>query len=107
MMVEEESSLFASLDTVRLELRCVSGRDAQQTSKLMTEAVSRRVASWPCPFSEEMAMERIRLMRRLAVEGRALPFAITRKPDDELIGWAMLVRHKDVHTRASLGYWLG
>lgn len=106
-MVEEELSPVEPLETARLKLRCVSRRDALPTSKLITEPVSRWVAGWPCPFSEEMAAKRIGLMRRLAVEGDALPLAIMRKPQDELIGWIVLVRDKDIRTRASLGYWLG
>ena len=36
--------------------------------------------------------KRAGMMRRLAVEGAALPLAIIRKPQDELIGWIVLVR---------------
>jgi ribosomal-protein-alanine N-acetyltransferase len=102
-----EALTFESLETARLELRCVSPEDATETSTLMTEQVSRWVANWPCPFSEEMAAQRILLMRQRAVEGDALPFAIIQKADGRMIGWAMLVRDKNVRLRASLGYWLG
>jgi ribosomal-protein-alanine N-acetyltransferase len=106
-MVQEEPSPFESFETARLKLRCICRRDALPTSQLMTEPVSRWVANWPCPFSEEMAAKRIAMMRRLAIGGDALPLAITRKPQDELIGWIGLVRNEDARTHASLGYWLG
>jgi ribosomal-protein-alanine N-acetyltransferase len=106
-MVDEEPSPFEPFETARLKLRCVSLRDALPVSQLMTEPISRWVANWPCPFSEKMAVERIRTMRRLGGEGDALPLAITRKTHDELIGWIALVRDKDKRARASLGYWLG
>jgi ribosomal-protein-alanine N-acetyltransferase len=73
----------------------------------MTERVSRWLANWPFPFSEDAARQRIRQMQQLAVEGRALPFAIVRKADGRLIGWVTLVRDEPGASRASLGYWLG
>jgi ribosomal-protein-alanine N-acetyltransferase len=73
----------------------------------MTEQVSRWLANWPFPFSEEMGRQRIRQMQQLVVEGRALAFAIVRKTDSRLIGWVTLVRDKPSSPQASLGYWLG
>jgi ribosomal-protein-alanine N-acetyltransferase len=73
----------------------------------MTEQVSRWLANWPFPFSEDAARQRIRHMQQLAVEGRAIPFAIVRKTDGRLIGWATVVREKPGSSRASLSYWLG
>jgi ribosomal-protein-alanine N-acetyltransferase len=96
-----------ALETPRLTLRCVSEGDAIETSLLMTEQVSRWLANWPFPFSEEMSRQRIRQMQQWTVEGRAIAFAIVRKADGRLIGWATVVREKPGSSRASLSYWLG
>jgi ribosomal-protein-alanine N-acetyltransferase len=106
-LVAVQTCACESLETPRLTLRCVSEGDAAQTSMLMTEHVSRWLANWPFPFSEELSRQRIRQMQEMALEGRALPFAIVRKTDNRLIGWATLVRDKPGSSRASLSYWLG
>lgn len=95
------------LSTNRLLLRWVNAGDAVPTAKLMTIAVSRWLASWPIPFTAEMAQRRIGELRALALRGDALPFAITAKQDGELLGWAHIVREPRVAEAASLSFWLG
>lgn len=99
--------LFPPVETARLVLRCVAPGDAEATSALMTPEVSRWVATWPVPFTPEMAARRIAAMRRAAEARDALPFAVVVKTTSELAGWIMLNRHGDGPRRASLGYWLG
>lgn len=98
--------LFPSHETARLRLRCVNSGDAASTAALMTPGVSRWVASWPMPFTHDMAAARIELVRREALAGDALPFAIISRSSEELIGWATVKRESD-DRRGSLGYWLG
>ena len=46
-------------ETPRLRLRCVEGRDAPAIAEMMTEAISKRLASWPVPYTPVMAADRI------------------------------------------------
>jgi len=73
----------------------------------MTPAVSRWLASWPIPFTLEMAKERVAELRERAYRADALPFAIVASLNDELVGWATIVRNERDRTSASLGFWLG
>jgi len=98
---------FPSLETTRLRLRCVAPADAAATSSMMTPEVSRWVASWPLPFTPEMAAVRIETMRRAAFEGDALPFAVVEKGGGALAGWITISRNAENQRRGSLGYWLG
>lgn len=88
---------FDPVWTMRLKLRCVRPEDAARTSAMMTPAISRWVASWPVPFTPEMAAE----------EGRALPFAVERRSDGALLGWLGVHRDATDGRRGVLGYWLG
>ena len=101
------SEPFKPVLTARLRLRCLVPEDAGGISSLMTPAVSRWLASWPVPFTPEMASSRIVSMRELAFRGDALPFAVTDKDDGGLMGWVTLERHESGGTSASLSFWLG
>ena len=81
--------------------------DAVPVSAMMTAAVNRWVASWPVPFTPEMAAEWITKARRAAADGRTLPCAIERQSDAALVGWIGVTREASHHRRAMLGYWLG
>jgi len=105
--MDASSGLFAPLGTERLRLRCVRPDDAAQVSRLMTPAVSRWLASWPVPFTPEMAAERIAAAREAAEMGRLLPFAIERRFDGVLLGWISVTRDAKDDRRGALGYWLG
>lgn len=98
---------FEPLETARLHLRCVAPDDAAETSAMMTDTVGRWVAYWPVPFTLEMASERISRSRDLAFQGGLLPFAIVRKVDDRLMGWATVHRDPQAPRSASFGYWIG
>ena len=101
------SEPFEAQLTSRLEIRCVTADDAAATSLLMTPGVGRWLASWPIPFTPEMAGARIDALRQLAFRGDALPFAITSRTDGALLGWATILRNEGDRRSASLGFWLG
>lgn len=98
---------FDPVETVRLKLRCVRPGDAEHISAMMTPAISRWVASWPVPFTPEMAAARIAVALRAAETGRALPFVVERRSDGELLGWVSVNRDTVVSRCGVLGYWLG
>ncbi len=98
---------FPPIETTRLCLRCVTLEDAVPTSALMSPAVSDWLASWPLPFTVEMAKHRIDLARAVAIRGDALPCAIVVKQSETLAGWITLSRSDDDINRGALGYWLG
>jgi [ribosomal protein S5]-alanine N-acetyltransferase len=98
---------FEPRETRRLLLRCVVPMDAVATSALMTSEIGRWLASWPFPFTPEMAAERIHSMREMAFRGDALPLAVVTKFGNELAGWLTVSRDPKEVRRGSLGYWLG
>jgi len=101
------SEPFQALLTPRLKLRCVTADDAAATSSLMTPDVSNWLASWPIPFTPEMAGARIGALRERAFSGDALPFAKTARLTGVLLGWAVIERSERDRDSASLGFWLG
>lgn len=103
----EAEDPFQALETARLRLRCVIGEDAEATAKMMTPDVSRWIAYWPVPFTYEMAVARIEASRQRAYVGDALPFAVTEKASNDLIGWVTIYRDEGNRRRGSLGYWFG
>ena len=98
---------FEPVETERLLLRCVLPADATATSALITSEISRWLASWPFPYTPEMAANRIESMRDLAYEGNALPLAVVTKYNGKLAGWATVSRDFHQRRRGSFGYWLG
>ena len=106
-VVDSKADLFDSLETARLKLRCVDPGDAVAIAEMMTPAVSRWVASWPIPFTVQMAIERIASARQACAEGKALVCAIERRSDGVLLGWIAVTRQGSGERRAMLGYWIG
>ncbi len=88
-------------------MRCVEGRDAPAIAEMMTEAISRRLASWPVPFSPPMAAEKISSARGAAAERRSLPLVLERKSDGAICGWVSLVCPPGDDKVALTTYWLG
>lgn len=95
------------LETARLRLRCVEERDAAPLAGMMTERISARLASWPIPYTEPMAEERIQGLRGAALEGRCLPFIVERKGDGAVCGWISIARAPGDPEVALVTYWLG
>jgi ribosomal-protein-alanine N-acetyltransferase len=94
-------------ETHRLRLRCAEGRDAPAIAEMMTEAISKRLASWPVPFSPPMAEEKIVAARGAAAERRSLPLVLERKADGAICGWVSLICPPADNQVALTTYWLG
>lgn len=107
MTMSTNADLLDPVDTPRLRLRCVRLKDAAPLAELMTPAVRRWVASWPVPFTSDMAAERIARMRESARAGRELPFAVERRADGEVLGLVGVGQDRTDSRRGSLGYWVG
>jgi ribosomal-protein-alanine N-acetyltransferase len=88
-------------------MRCVEGRDAPAIAEMMTEAISKRLASWPVPFSPPMAEEKISSARGAAVQRRSLPLVLERKSDGAICGWVSLMCPPGEDRVALTTYWLG
>jgi ribosomal-protein-alanine N-acetyltransferase len=102
------SEIFQPIETSRLTLRCVRTDDAPAISALMVPDISRWMASWPVPFTLEMAIERIHRARDAAEAGDALPFIVERRVDGAIMGWLMISRvGPDAPDRGSVTYWYG
>lgn len=100
-------NILPPVDTERLRLRCAEDRDAPALSALMTDAVSRRLASWPVPYTPGMALDRISGVRLAAAERRSLPLVVERRADREVLGWISISRAPGDFDTALFTYWLG
>ena len=107
MCFSPASDMVPMIETARLRLRCVKPEDAAATAALITPAVSQWVARWPHPFTTDMAAARIADSCAAAAAGNELPFALVEKSLGVLIGWLVIHRHSQDHSRGSFGYWLG
>lgn len=95
------------LETEHARLRCAEPRDAAALAAMMSESVSRRLASWPVPYTPLMAADRIAGVRMAAAQGRSLPLVIERRSDGALAGWISISRAPGDEATALLTYWLG
>jgi ribosomal-protein-alanine N-acetyltransferase len=82
------------IETGRVRLRAVNPEDASAIARLMTLAVSRWLASWPYPLTEEAACERIERWRTAVAERRAFQCAVERQSDAMLMGWISVSREE-------------
>ena len=95
------------VDTGRLRLRCAEPGDAEALSAMMNDAISRRLASWPVPYTPVMAADRIAGVRMAAAEQRSLPFVVERRADGAVLGWISISRAPGDNETALITYWLG
>jgi RimJ/RimL family protein N-acetyltransferase len=95
------------VETERLRLRCAEEGDAAALAELMSEAVSRRLASWPVPYTPDMALDRISGVRMAAAERRSLPLIVERRSDGAVMGWISISRAPGEPETALITYWLG
>lgn len=102
-----DSPALPAVETPRLRLRCAEPRDADALSAMMTETVSRRLASWPVPYTKLMALDRIAGVRMAAAQRRSLPLVIERRADGAVVGWISVSRAPGDDGTALLTYWLG
>ena len=103
----DDVDIFPPVDTLRLRLRCAEPRDAPALAAMMSEAVSRRLASWPVPYTAPMALHRIAGVRKAAAEGRSRSMVIERRADGVVLGWISISRAPGNGTTALITYWLG
>ena len=92
------------IETARLRLRPPRPDDAPALSALMTPAVSRRMASWPAPFTPELAEARIATVLDAMARGDTICCVI--EHGAAIAGWIGAARLPGT-SRASFGYWLG
>lgn len=97
----------AAIATPRLLLRVPQPEDAAALAALMTAEVSRWLASWPHPFSEAMARQRIMDAGAAMREGRGIFRLVAARDGDTVMGWAGIVLAGGTPRGGSLGYWLG
>ncbi len=90
--------------TARLRLRPPRPDDAPSLAALMTPAVSRWMASWPVPFTLELAQARIASVRDAMAQGDTICCVI--EHEAAVAGWIGAARLPGT-SRASFGYWLG
>ena len=95
------------VDTERLRLRFAEPGDAGALAALMSDSVSRRLASWPVPYTPLMALDRIAGVRMAAAERRSMPLVVERRADGAVIGWISISRAPGDHATALITYWLG
>jgi ribosomal-protein-alanine N-acetyltransferase len=101
-----DEDLFEAVDTERTHLRCVRRDDAATVARLMTPAISRWLASWPTPVTEQWVETRILEAREEIVAGQALHFLVERRTDREVMGWIRVSRVQPNSRQGDLGYWL-
>src|SRR5688572_7728191 len=93
--------------TSRLRLRPPCPDDALDLSRLMSPAISARLASWPPFLIPGSAQLRVQQAIAAAAAGLALPLAVTRLSDNVVIGWISASRAEAEPRRAVLTYWIG
>lgn len=95
------------IETARLILRLPEADDAEAFTRLITPDISRWLGSWPVPFDHDRAMRKIADSRAAAEAGTLLPLVITRRADDEILGWLAIGGNPEIPGRGVLSYWLG
>jgi [ribosomal protein S5]-alanine N-acetyltransferase len=98
--------LFETIDTARLRLRCPHSEDAVVVANLMTPAISRWLAAWPAPITEQQAAAKILQAREEIALHQALHFLVERQTDNHIMGWIRVSRTEAHSTIGDLGYWL-
>lgn len=96
------------LETKRLYLRPIAGRDAEATAQLMTSDVAANLTTWPPCMTTEMARDRIRSAQEGFAGGRAVELAILDRSAWNLLGWISIgTLPDDKKDKARIGFWLG
>lgn len=102
-----EPAVSGAIETARLRLRSPVPGDAAAISRLMTAGISRWLANWPVPFSEEMAHQLIAEVTGLNDAQRGSFRVIERRGVAGAIGWLGMAVRQNAPQLADLGYWLG
>lgn len=78
--------LLPIVQTARLRLRAFEPGDAADLSRNMTPGVTRWLASWPDPVTQDYALARIERARAGMARGASLFYALERTEDGRVIG---------------------
>jgi ribosomal-protein-alanine N-acetyltransferase len=95
------------LCTPRLRLRTPDLSDSAALAGLMTEEISRRLASWPHPCDAAHVALRIEAAQARLACGAALALVVEHVAETRPIGWISLALPAPGLTHAMLTYWLG
>jgi len=98
--------LFEAIDTERIRLRCPRRNDAITVAGLLTPGISRWLASWPAPMTEQTAATRILKAREEIAESQALHFLVEHRADHAVMGWICVSRSETHSGVGNLSYWL-
>lgn len=99
--------LRQTIETERLKLRPFEERDAKTVQKYAGDyTVADTTLNIPYPYKDGMAEEWILSHQEKYESGELITYAITLKPDNEIIGAVGLTINKRFN-RAELGYWIG
>ncbi len=94
----------ASFETERLFVRACTPTDASALTSLMTPEISKWVAAWPTPLTEEQAEEVLCSVVEAANSGSVFGAVVIEAASGTVIGWCKL----DLDgAEAELGYWIG
>jgi len=74
---------------------------------MMTPAISRWLASWPAPLSQEEMTTRIIRAQAALADKQGINLIIEIKADGVIIGWTKVTRCEGDARRGDLSYWLG
>ncbi|MBE1294251.1 MAG: GNAT family N-acetyltransferase [Rhodobacteraceae bacterium] len=99
-----DSFLDFSIDTERLLLRPCRMEDADALTNLMTPEISRWVAVWPTPLSQQDTESILRNNIEAMQQGAVFAAVVLAKDSSDIIGWCKLDIAGDC---AELGYWIG
>lgn len=80
--------------------------DAITVARLVTPGISRWLASWPAPMTEQAAAARILKAREEIAVGQALHFLVEHRADNAVMGWICVSRSETLSGVGNLRYWL-
>lgn len=93
--------------TARLQLRPPRPDDAVALAALIGPKVSAFTATWPYPYTEAMAREKLAAVIAENTQGRGFYRAMTHRSDDTMIGWLAMGLSGDALRTGVLSYWVG
>jgi RimJ/RimL family protein N-acetyltransferase len=95
------------IETPRLRLRPPRLDDATTLIALITPKISAFTATWPYPYSADMAREKLTIVLAANAQDTSFYRAITRREDDSMIGWLAMGLSTDALRTGVLSYWVG
>jgi [ribosomal protein S5]-alanine N-acetyltransferase len=102
------SEKMKSLTTSRLNLRPFELADAPDVQRLAGDPrIAATTLNVPHPYPDGAAEKWISSHAQLFTDHQSIVYAITLKPDDQLIGCINFMAISKQHSRAEVGYWIG